>query len=194
MLLLSAPAPATAEAAGLAIMDADDMGRGLFASGVIEPGCVVGEYRGEALDAAGLATKYPGSEGSDYLMKVSADRWIDAASEDPAVTNHTRFINHAEGSAVNCAVYGDDEGKMMVLFTLRRICEGEQLFFDYGPAYWLGRAPAVPAAAAAAAAPPPDAGPQPEPEPEPEPEAGAAAGLEEADGHYPRLVEATFWR
>lgn len=44
------------------------------------PHVYLGRYIGEVLDAAGLAAKYPGSEGSDYLLKVSADRWIDAAS------------------------------------------------------------------------------------------------------------------
>lgn len=187
VLLETAAAPATAEATGLVISDTDSMGRGLFASAVVDPGCVVGEYRGHVLDAAGLAAKYPaGGEGSDYLMKVSADRWIDAASEDPAVTNHTRFINHAEGSAVNCAVYGDDEGERMVLFTLREISEGEQLFFDYGPAYWEGRAPAVPAGAATVAAFSLD----PEPDPESAAAAAEAASVEgEKDVNWDEAME-----
>ena len=40
------------------------------------------------------------------VMQVAEDIWVDAASEDPAVTNHTRYINHAEGQATNCAVFG----------------------------------------------------------------------------------------
>ena len=209
-VLLGTPAPPTAEAASLAVRPAGAMGQGIFATAPLPCGQVVGEYRGEPLDALGMARRYPGSvdagrqqggasayynhgDSCDYVLRVSANLWIDAVSTDTAVTNHTRYVNHGDGDDANCAMFGEDEGGKpegaggrvgrMVLFTLRPIAAGEQLLFDYGPGYWEGRqAPALPDAEAQpqpaqqepTPEPEPELGPQPEPEPElerkPEPE------------------------
>ena len=40
------------------------------------------------------------------VMQVAEDVWVDAVSTDQALTNHTRYLNHAEGAASNCVVFG----------------------------------------------------------------------------------------
>lgn len=73
----------------------------------------------------------------------------------------------------------------MVLFTLRRISKGEQLLFDYGPAYWQGRSPPVLATANAAVVPPAAVAPPPDPcatvEAPPPPEVDWDVAMEELD-------------
>ena len=132
---------------------------------------------------------------ADYLMRVADDAFIDASSTDPAVTNRTRYINHAPSGAFSglclavgsadataeslnrshsnigafgcCvdaggdadddaseieAVKGDEDSRhqqeqhlrarrrpRLVLFALRHIDAGEELFLDYGSEYWRDR-------------------------------------------------------
>ena len=51
----------------LAVRGAGVMGQGLFATAALEPGTIVGEYKGEVLDAAALAARYPGHTDCDYV-------------------------------------------------------------------------------------------------------------------------------
>jgi hypothetical protein len=55
---------------------------------------------------------------------------IDAA--DPAKSNVTRYINHAEGECANCTMFGDDD-KRIVIFATRGIGAGQQLFMCSPP-------------------------------------------------------------
>jgi hypothetical protein len=64
-VLLQAPAPAMPSF--LAVRGAGVMGQGLFATAALEPGTIVGEYKGEVLDAAALDARYPGHTDCDYV-------------------------------------------------------------------------------------------------------------------------------
>ena len=63
-VLLQAPASAMPF---LAVRGAGVMGQGLFATAALEPGTIVGEYKGEVLDAAALDARYPGHTDCDYV-------------------------------------------------------------------------------------------------------------------------------
>jgi hypothetical protein len=120
------------------VADAGDMGQGLFAAREISPGRKIGEYMGERLDREELLAKYglEASECADYVMQIGEDMWMDAS--DPAKSNHTRYINHAEGEAENCVMFGDDKSSTIIL-VIRPVACGEQLLMNYGPGYWSSR-------------------------------------------------------
>ena len=63
-VLLQAPASAMPF---LAVRGAGVMGQGLFATAALEPGTIVGEYKGEVLDVAALDARYPGHTDCDYV-------------------------------------------------------------------------------------------------------------------------------
>jgi hypothetical protein len=126
------------------VADAGALGQGLFAARDIDEGRKIGEYIGELLDSTSLARRYgthaPPAEVTptnaptnalyahgEYVLQTSETTWVDAV--DPARSNHTRFINHAEDGAraCNCCVFGDDD-RRIVIFATRRIASGEQLF------------------------------------------------------------------
>jgi hypothetical protein len=52
--------------------------------------------QGERLDGTQLLARYglEAAERADYVMQVGEGVWMDAS--DPAKSNHTRYINHAE--------------------------------------------------------------------------------------------------
>ena len=52
--------------------------------------------QGERLDGTQLLARYglEAAERADYVMQVGEGAWMDAS--DPAKSNHTRYINHAE--------------------------------------------------------------------------------------------------
>ena len=120
------------------VADAGDMGQGLFAAREISPGRKIGEYMGERLHREELLAKYglETSECADYVMQIGEGMWMDAS--DPAKSNHTRYINHAEGEAENCVMFGDDKSSTIIL-VIRPVACGEQLLMNYGPGYWSSR-------------------------------------------------------
>jgi HSP20 family molecular chaperone IbpA len=120
------------------VAEAGDMGQGLFAAQEISPGRKIGEYMGERLDRENLMAKYglEASECADYVMQIGEDMWMDAS--DPGKSNHTRYINHAEGGAENCVMFGDDHSSTIIL-VIRPVASGEQLLMNYGPGYWSSR-------------------------------------------------------
>lgn len=62
---------------------------------------------------------------------------VDAA--DPLEGNLARYMNHAE-VAPNCLVVALYEPDIRVLiFAGRDVAIGEELCWDYGPAFWAGR-------------------------------------------------------
>ena len=66
-VLLQVPAPDSVAAARVAVKSAGVMGQGLFATVGLAPGTIVGEYRGEVLDALALDARYPARTDCDYV-------------------------------------------------------------------------------------------------------------------------------
>lgn len=107
------------------------VGLGLFASEELHAGDFIGEYTGlvcliDDVEERG-AYAYEAWPGSPLA--------IDACTAG----NHTRFVNHSAEpnlDVLQCVV----ASMWHVLFVARRnIAAGEELFFDYGDAYWRRR-------------------------------------------------------
>jgi hypothetical protein len=69
-VLLQIPAPVSVATAGVAVQSAGAMGQGLFATTGLPPGTVVGEYRGEVLDAVAFDARYPARTDCDYVRMI----------------------------------------------------------------------------------------------------------------------------
>ena len=124
-------------------------GQGLFVgSGVVASGATVCVYRGERLTTKEVfamrrsADKAQGtSHGGGYLMKLgfvegSGIVWVNAES-DLSIT--ARYINDPISPlAVNVRFIKDPATGTANVVALRDIVEGEELFVDYGKAYWRG--------------------------------------------------------
>ena len=82
-VLLQTPAPLSAAAIGVAVQPAGTMGQGLFATADLAPGTVVGEYRGEVLDALALHARYPARAECDYVRCDHPSLWL------PSCSRHT---------------------------------------------------------------------------------------------------------
>jgi hypothetical protein len=74
-VLLQTAAPVSAAATGVAVQNAGAMGQGLFAAVDLAPGTVVGEYRGEPLDALALHARYPARTDCDYVRCDHLSLW-----------------------------------------------------------------------------------------------------------------------
>ncbi|CAN0069334.1 unnamed protein product [Pylaiella littoralis] len=135
-------------------------GMGLFSTRRIAKGVVVGFYSGETLTTEQLDDRYPNFEGSDYVMQLGPDRYLDA--RDPEKSSIARYANHsghpnlvvelrpvgdcdndATGGAdaaviTGVAVAGVPAKEGVALTTLRDVEEGEELTFDYGEEYFDG--------------------------------------------------------
>ncbi|CAN0488873.1 unnamed protein product, partial [Ectocarpus sp. 12 AP-2014] len=113
----------------------------------IAKGVPVAFYSGEVLTAEQLDDRYPGFEGSDYVMQLGPDRYLDA--RDPKKSSiASRYANHSgrpnlvvelrpvEGNSAAAvaatASSGFPEGEGVALTTLRDVVGGEELTFDYG--------------------------------------------------------------
>ncbi|MFT5317676.1 MAG: hypothetical protein ACI8RA_000927 [Chlamydiales bacterium] len=112
------------------------IGWGLFANRDIEPGEIVGEYLGEMIEA-------DSSLKSDYTFyyslssKKGSAYFIDSESSG----NHTRFLNHSSNpNAVACIMYFNNL-LHQVFFTIKPVSKGEEVTWDYGPLFWMGREP-----------------------------------------------------
>lgn len=107
------------------------VGLGLFASEAMNAGELLGEYTGLICSIDDV------EEGGAYAYEAwpGSPLAIDACTAG----NHTRFVNHAKDpnlDVLQCVV----ASSWRVLFATRRtIAAGEELFFDYGHAYWRRR-------------------------------------------------------
>jgi SET domain-containing protein len=100
-------------------------GLGLYAGEVIPRGKYIIEYFGEIIDDD-TADEHAGK----YLFEVKKNVNIDGTTRE----NTARYINHA--CRPNCEIYYYKE-RVMVR-SLRKIKEGEELSYDYGTDYFEG--------------------------------------------------------
>ena len=105
------------------------MGYGLFADTDIKANTIIGVYDGEAIDRAERDKRE--SKGNVYIMQVDGDHFVDGETG-----GMMKFMNHS--FTPNCkAVQWDSKGKKYcAITTLQDIRRGDQLFYDYGNAYY----------------------------------------------------------
>lgn len=112
-------APSTIPGAGL----------GLFTKVPIGVEETIGHYTGELITYDQLAAGH--FAGSDYLLGLTA-RWL-IVGEGPQA-NHTRYINHSD--LPNAFLIISTRWKKARFEAIRAIEPGEEIFFNYGDAYW----------------------------------------------------------
>ena len=118
-------------------------GLGAFATARVPRDAFVGVYEGEALDAAAFSARYADAR-PDCVFQVHGDLFVDAARS----AHFSRFLNHAARgtrpanlAAHATAPHGGFRGAALVVcfYATRDVAPGEELLFDYGPAFWEGR-------------------------------------------------------
>jgi len=113
-------------------------GHGLFAAAPIADGTYLGDYTGEVLTHREYLARYP-AEDARYVLSANTDYNIDAA--DPSAASLLRFLNHS--TSPNCFYdvqrVRRQRQKRVCFFTSRDVAAGEELCFDYGRQYWVGR-------------------------------------------------------
>ncbi len=104
-------------------------GQGLFTRIRIPVEATIGYYTGECITYEELAAGR--FAGSDYLLGLTS-KWL-IAGEGPKA-NHTRYINHS--AEPNALPVISNRWKTARIVAIRDIEPGEEIFFDYGEAYW----------------------------------------------------------
>ncbi|KAG7451987.1 SET domain-containing protein [Guyanagaster necrorhizus] len=120
-------------------------GLGAFAKKEIKRGTNIGEYVGDILylgfdgaqDLNGLIHDYTGLNYAFDANTSDNVRTIDAGR----IGNETRYLNHSKKP--NCStrlalVHGEYR---LLLFTLKKVNRDQELFLDYGKAYWKRKEP-----------------------------------------------------
>lgn len=102
-----------------------DAGRGVFTKVFLPKGTFLGYYRGKLVDLEKV-------KDADYVLTVNGDTHICAKN-----SNHfAGLMNCHTGTTYEQNVAYTNDGK---LETIRDVQPGEELFADYGRAYWTGR-------------------------------------------------------
>ena len=123
------------------IREAPGKGEGLFASRRIKEGCFIMDYLGEEMSAEELDERYENLLEARYALELTGPlglnpTFIDAVS--PEKSNLGRYINHC--SRPTCRkVRQRFPDRRLRFFAARDIDPGEELTFDYGESYWIGR-------------------------------------------------------
>jgi SET domain-containing protein len=100
-------------------------GLGLFATGPIRKGEIVGEYWGEI-----ITEEEANRRGGKYLFELEHGMAIDGKMRE----NIARYINHS--CAPNCEPEEDVKARRVFIRARRNIQEGEELGYNYGKEYW----------------------------------------------------------
>jgi SET domain-containing protein len=105
------------------------IGKGLFALRTIYRGDTIGLYTGIVLkDAQCYAAPYVNSH---YTLWVCKDCNIVAEGKN---AGYTRYINHSDRPNARFVV--STRWKKARVEAIKRIRPGEEVFIDYGPAFW----------------------------------------------------------
>lgn len=100
-------------------------GLGLFATGPIRTGEIVGEYWGEV-----ITEEEANRRGGKYLFELENRMAIDGKTRQ----NIPRYINHS--CRPNCVPEEDVKARRVFIRARRNIKDGEELGYDYGKEYW----------------------------------------------------------
>ncbi|KAG1659490.1 hypothetical protein FOA52_015332 [Chlamydomonas sp. UWO 241] len=115
-----------------------DRGNGAFAAAPIPAGSHICDYEGELLDRAQYFARY-GDGVSDFAATLDDEYVLDSVG---IVADTEKFsavhINHSRAGH-NVVRYYDRGKRRIAFFTERDIAPGEELLFDYGRNYWVGR-------------------------------------------------------
>ncbi len=111
-------------------------GKGLFARRKIRKGEHIGYYTGRILKEK-QADREP-FISSRYLLEICEDCYILGEGKG---ASFTRFINHS--NKPNAQLVVSTRWKTARIEAIRKITEGEEIFYDYGDEYWenLGKKP-----------------------------------------------------
>ena len=125
---------------GVVIVRVNDLvGNGLIAGQYIAPGTIIGEYSGEIVKVAPIATNE--STDNTYFAPYSPDAVpgsemfvIDAKKAG----NPTRFINHSDdnSNAIWVPIFDGEKFRLIVAAT-KAVPEGKQILLKYRLSYWL---------------------------------------------------------
>ena len=115
-------------------------GMGLFAARLIPKGTFCFDYLGERLTEEELELRYPDGEAA-YVLELNgplglAPTFVDA--RDESLSNVARWANHAPDPNMERRTQRWPE-RVVRLFARRDIEVGEELCWNYGNDYWLGR-------------------------------------------------------
>ena len=123
------------------IREAPGKGEGLFARRSIKEGSFIMDYLGEEMAADELNERYANLLEARYALELTgplglSPSYIDAVN--PERSNLGRYINHC--SRPTCRkVRQRFPDRRLRFFAARDIAPGEELTFDYGSSYWIGR-------------------------------------------------------
>lgn len=108
--------------AAFEVRDAGPWGKGVFATRDLPAMYMVGVYEG-------VRTTSPPLVDKGYTMRMDDGTYIDASSGG----NLTRYINHAEPSKCNAAMFATGSNTRVTL--IRPVRSGEQIVMFYGTEY-----------------------------------------------------------
>lgn len=118
-------------------------GNGAFARRTIAKGTFLGCYEGEMMDTAAFLTRYPiGVRYGEYAMKIDSQYVCDGRRlvVDEGDGFNPAWMNHSGVSTmVNVIRVWRRRERKVMFYTRREVLVGEELCFDYGRAYWIGR-------------------------------------------------------
>lgn len=116
------------------------VGLGVFAKERLKPLTYIGEYAGVIRER-----RRQRDELNDYVFRYIESRFrapflIDAKSKG----NFCRFINHSDDPNLLSRPLLLEDSYHVIFYTKREVAKGEQLTYDYGPAFWKKRANPLP--------------------------------------------------
>ena len=124
------------------IREAPGKGEGLFASRRIKEGEFIMDYLGQEMSADELNDRYSDNLlNARYALELTGPlglnpSYIDAV--DKSRSNLGRYFNHCSRPTVR-KVRQRFPDRRLRFFAARDIAPGEELTWDYGASYWIGR-------------------------------------------------------
>ena len=113
-------------------------GNGVFCKKAIPSGMDLGYYRGEIISPEEHERRYTKKGYGEYVL-VATDMDKDPEQVHIDGIKHNNWIsrvNAPKGTGKKPNIYWDNYGHV---FSLRNIKAGEELFANYGAAYWRGK-------------------------------------------------------